>query len=180
MARLLQKPEVVPAAQSAGDVANAGLPGAGASDIGSLLRKGAGFDPQSSCRGTGLRGATHEWSKAAGWPDNSPKKRVEGATALTQQWLEVGGLSNAMFQLIGTDSTAKDLIVVLTVRGDGDKRALIGKSRAADIAINAVLPAIHARLFSGQATGMSVRDGSRCIVSPQSQQRIRSLVRWSV
>jgi len=49
-----------------------------------------------------------------------------------------------MFQLVGTDSTPKDLIVALAVQSEGDKRALIGKSRAADIAINAVLPAVHA------------------------------------
>jgi hypothetical protein len=108
------------------------------------LRQGAGFEPQTGGYSSRLRGSAPEWSKASGRPDNSPKKRIEGAAALAHRWLDAGGPVNAMFDLIGGDSTPEDLIAALMIQGEGDKRALVGKSRAADIAINAVLPAVHA------------------------------------
>lgn len=122
----------------------AGKQPSGRGEIESLLRQGAGFEPQTGGYSSRLRGTAPEWSKASGRPDNSPKKRVEGATALAHRWLDAGGPVNAMLDLIGGDSTPEDLIAALMVPGEGDKRALVGKSRAADIAINAVLPAVHA------------------------------------
>jgi hypothetical protein len=122
----------------------AGIQRADLSDITTLLRQGAGFEPQSFSYVARMSGAAPEWSKASGRPDNSPKKRIEGAAALALNWLDSGGPVNSMFELIGAESTPRDLIAALTVPGSGDKRALIGKSRAADIAINAVLPAVHA------------------------------------
>jgi hypothetical protein len=122
----------------------AGTKDASLSDITTLLGQGAGFEPQSFSYGAGLKGAVPEWSKASGRPDNSPKKRVEGAAALALGWLDAGGPVSAMFEVVGGDGTPQDLIAALMVPGSEEKRALIGKSRAADIAINAVLPAVHA------------------------------------
>ena len=122
----------------------AGSSGSEIGDIASLLRQGAGFEPQRQDNIAKLSGAAPEWSQAGGRPDNSPKKRVEGAAALAQRWLDGGGPVNAMFELIGAESMPRDLIAALMVAGSGDTRALIGKSRAADIAINAILPAVHA------------------------------------
>ena len=122
----------------------AGSPGSQVSDIASLLRQGAGFEPPRQDNIAKLSGAAPVWSKAGGRSDNSPKKRVEGAAALAQRWLEADGPVSAMFELVGAESMPRDLIAALTVSGSGDGRALIGKSRAADIAINAILPAVHA------------------------------------
>ncbi|NQW17591.1 MAG: DUF2851 family protein [Chloroflexi bacterium] len=114
------------------------------SEVALLLRQGAGFDIQDGDSGTRIIGAVPEWSKASGRPDNSPKNRIEGAAALAHRWLGSRGPVDCMFELIGGDTTPDDLIAALMVQGVGDRRALIGKSRAVDIAINAVLPTVHA------------------------------------
>ncbi len=99
-----------------------------------------------------LTGTKPEWAARFGRPDNRPERRIAGAAALAQWWLRAGGPSAALSELVAA-AAARDVVRALTVPADphrcaprpgGSSRALIGKGRAAEITVNAVLPAVHA------------------------------------
>ena len=100
-----------------------------------------------------LGGAKPEWASKFGRPDNRPERRIAGAAALAQRWLRAGGPDAALSELIGAAEGPKNLVESLTVPADPHRgaphqekrsRALIGNGRAAEISVNAVLPALHA------------------------------------
>ena len=100
-----------------------------------------------------LTGTKPEWASRFGRPDNRPERRIAGAAALAQRWLRAGGPDAALSELIGNAEDARDVSESLSVpaaphrsamhRG-GSSRALIGSGRAAEISVNAVLPAVYA------------------------------------
>jgi hypothetical protein len=100
-----------------------------------------------------LIGTKPEWASKFGRPDNRPERRIAGAAALAQRWLRAGGPDAALSELVAAAAAARDVVESLTVPADphrgatrqgGISRALIGKGRAAEISVNAVLPALHA------------------------------------
>ncbi len=91
-----------------------------------------------------LRGATPAWTLPAGRPDNAPKRRLLGAARLAARWAACGGPARALAACVVQAAGPKDVIRRLEVPGEDGGRALVGRSRAAEIAVNAVLPAVSA------------------------------------
>ena len=75
-------------------------------------------------------------------PSNHPRHRMAGAAALLDRFLDVG-LQTGVIELARINCF-KTLRQNLTVPGPKGKPALIGKARASDIVVNAVLPLVHA------------------------------------
>ena len=111
---------------------------------------------------------THRWVPMAGmgtpleadqWrlfrvrPANHPKRRIRGAAALIARYCETG-LSAGLYRVAVRGSPGL-LVEALSVSSILDEpTAPIGPGRAGDIAVNSVLPYLHAwRMASGDATG---------------------------
>ncbi len=121
-----------------------------------VLLWAAGFTERPPALGRALpalTGAKPAWAARFGRPDNRPERRIAGAAALAQFLLRAGGPDAAFSRLISGAEGAKNLVEYLTVpaaphhgasRQDKNSRALIGNGRAAEISVNAVLPALHA------------------------------------
>ncbi len=94
-----------------------------------------------------LSGAKPKWASRSGRPDNRPERRIAGAAALAKRWLPAGP-DATLSQLVGTAGDARSVVEALSVSADAhggrNARALIGSGRAAEISVNAVLPALHA------------------------------------
>ena len=82
-----------------------------------------------------------EWHCFRVRPPNHPRRRIAGAAVLLDRFLEVG-LVQSLTQAAVTDRP-KELTSALTVEADpNSKEALIGQSRARDLAVNVVLPSL--------------------------------------
>ena len=80
-----------------------------------------------------------EWHCFRVRPPNHPRRRIAGAAVLLDRFLEVG-LVQGLKQAAAGDGP-KELTSALMVRGGANpKEALIGQSRARDLAVNVVLP----------------------------------------
>ena len=115
-----------------------------------------------------LRGTKPEWASRFGRPDNRPERRIAGAAALAQRWLRAGGPDAALSELIADAEDGRDVSESLIVpaafhtghtghTGAGS-RALIGSGRAAEISVNAMLPAVHA--IAGRAGRWHIHERS--------------------
>lgn len=84
-----------------------------------------------------------EWHCFRLRPANHPRRRIMGAAILLDRFLDQGlvaGLAGACGA-----GDAKKVIAALTVSGEAKGRpALVGKDRACDLAVNVVLPFLHA------------------------------------
>ena len=104
-------------------------------------------------RGCGRPLLADEWHTFRVRPSNHPRRRIAGAARLLARFLErgeaTGGapedrLASALADLVAEGSPA-GLAAALTVRSDDGKgAALVGASRARDVAVNVVLPFCHA------------------------------------
>ncbi len=118
-----------------------------------LLLWAAGLAPDPRLPGLlpRLGGARPEWASAAGRPDNRPARRISGAAALAARFAQAGGPMKFLGDLVGSEASPREVTEALTVPAPrGESRALIGRSRAADIAVNGVLPALHAVARRGE------------------------------
>ena len=114
----------------------------------------SGLEPPAAVHGTpppGLRRTMNgsEWRLFRVRPSNHPARRIQGAAVLVDRFLETGlaaGLEQAA--LAGGASA-----LVRELRADGDNGAAIGLGRARDLAVNAVLPFLHA--YRGHGPGGS-------------------------
>lgn len=110
-----------------------------------LWAAGLGADPRLPGLLAPLRGARPSWTGAAGRPDNRPARRISGAAALATRFAQAGGPMKFLGGLVGSEASPREVTEALRVPAPrGKRRALIGRSRAADIAVNGVLPALHA------------------------------------
>ena len=76
-------------------------------------------------------------------PGNHPARRLRGAAVLLSRHLACGLLSSLARVVMG--GTPRKLLGALQVSApQGEAAALIGASRSGDVAVNAVLPALHA------------------------------------
>ena len=116
-----------------------------------MLCQKAGFHPPPGISGLPTPTRHNGAMEAGRWhlfrvrPGNHPRDRIEGAASLISRHLEEG-LVEAMLRL----STGKrgPLEKGLTVVGDdGRGQALIGHHRARDLAVNVVLPFVHALAY---------------------------------
>ena len=104
-------------------------------------------------RGLGPAVDSRQWRLFRVRPQNHPRRRIAGAAALVARYSECGlvrGLAQA-----AEPGKAAEVVRALSVedRGNG-KPALIGISRARDVAVNVVLPFLHgASLLAGNAAG---------------------------
>ena len=90
--------------------------------------------------GPGLKAG--EWHCFRVRPPNHPRRRIAGAAALLDRFLE-DGLLPSLWRAAASDSP-KELTSTLTVGASPRRReALIGQSRARDLAVNVVLPFLH-------------------------------------
>ncbi len=89
-----------------------------------------------------LSGSAPVWDLPGGRPDNHPARRLAGMAALVSRWQADGPVKTLSASTFGRSPRA--LIDALFVRDEGTGRALIGRDRAGEIAVNAVLPCVHA------------------------------------
>jgi hypothetical protein len=105
----------------------------------------SGFGPSLSSR---------EWHCFRVRPANHPRRRIGGAARLVVRYLD-GGLVEGLRQAANA-GTMRELISALTVLGPpGRETAWIGAGRARDLAVNVVLPFLHAldRRWGGPGSG---------------------------
>ena len=90
----------------------------------------------------GLRPAMNskEWHLFRVRPANHPEARIQGAAELLARCLESGLVSG----LADVSMSPSQLTTALMVEGRNGSMAPIGASRARDLAVNAVLPLLHA------------------------------------
>ncbi len=116
-----------------------------------LLRL-AGFESGPVPAGLGPPLDSKAWRLFRVRPPNHPRRRIPGAAALIARFCESGltaGLSAA-----ASAGDPKALTKALTVAAGDGKPAPIGTGRAQDIAVNAVLPFLHAhRTLAGDYAG---------------------------
>ena len=80
------------------------------------------------------------WCFAGVRPANQPHRRIAGAAALLADYVDTGLLAGILS--IANDKSGTALRKALTVTGDGV--TFIGPDRALDVAVNVVLPLLHA------------------------------------
>ena len=89
--------------------------------------------------------STGEWHCFRVRPPNHPRRRIAGAAVLLDRFLEVG-LVRGLMHVAASDGP-KELTSALMVEGGpsrpSPKGALIGQSRARDLAVNVVLPFLY-------------------------------------
>lgn len=125
------------------------LPGIGEEAAAELLLWAAGFEPfppkLQAGRPPRLHGRRPRWRLPGGRPDNHPARRIRGAAALAIRFVEGGGPAATLARWASTSKKPSEFLARLRVpSAPPDRRALIGPGRAAEISINAVLPAMHA------------------------------------
>lgn len=109
-----------------------------------LLFWAAGFGPRPA-NAPPIGGHAPEWDLPGGRPDNHPRRRISGAAVLAARWHAAGGPSAALTRSVMEGPGAEAILALISVHDDGaGSRALIGQGRAGDIAVNAVLPGLHA------------------------------------
>ncbi|MBC8281832.1 MAG: DUF2851 family protein [Chloroflexi bacterium] len=95
------------------------------------------------CLPKGLGSAMNkkEWRLFRVRPSNHPRRRIMGAAALLNRFLGLG-LAVGLREVVQRESTSK-LTAGLCVDGDSGP-AYVGRGRAKDLAVNVVLPFMHA------------------------------------
>ena len=111
------------------------------SGITDLLLWAGGFAAKPAGAGP-LNGKSPAWTRPAGRPDNAPERRIRGAARLAARWRERGGPASAMTEALLDSRTPREVIRAFEVRGEDNRRSLIGRGRAAEVVVNAVLPGI--------------------------------------
>ena len=126
------------------DAAARRLPdGKRAEAVADCLLQLAGFEKGPPLRGVGPPLDAGDWRLFRVRPPNHPRRRIVGAARLVARFAD-SGLLAGMEQAAATGKPAR-LTDALTVPDDAGKSAFIGAARARDIAVNVVLPFLHAR-----------------------------------
>ena len=111
------------------------------SAIEDLLLWAGGFGARPDGAGR-LKGKPPAWTGPAGRPDNAPQRRIKGMARLAARWNEGGGPARAMMESVRGADKPGDVIRAFQAPGENGGRSLIGRGRAAEIVVNAVLPGI--------------------------------------
>ena len=109
----------------------------------------SGFPPQTHPlklpplrHGFGPALSAGEWHCFRVRPPNHPRRRIAGAAVLLDRFLEVG-LVPGLMQAAAREGPKELTSSLMVEGGPGRKDALIGQSRARDLAVNVVLPFCH-------------------------------------
>ncbi len=106
-----------------------------------LWAGGLGSRPGGAGR---LNGKSPAWTRPAGRPDNAPDRRIRGAARLAARWTEAGGPARAMTDILLSAKSPRNVTRAFEAPGEDGGRSLIGRGRAAEIVVNAVLPGLCA------------------------------------
>ena len=112
-------------------------------DLSGLRPEGGSGDSQSAGTGFGTAMEPQVWHCFRVRPANHPLRRIFGAAGLVSRFLEPGlveGLRDAA--IIGKPALLTSALAVPSGTGSGP--ATVGLSRARDLAVNVVLPFLHA------------------------------------
>ncbi len=109
-----------------------------------ILLQNAGFAKEGKKTAMDRR----QWRLFRIRPANHPRRRIDGAAALLHRTATLGLLESAA-QWTGGESL-KSLLKSLTVTDPSGGPALIGRSRALDVAVNVFLPLMHAHSLNLQ------------------------------
>ena len=101
-----------------------------------------GLKPPSPRDGFGPALSPGEWHCFRVRPPNHPRRRIAGAAVLLDRFLEVG-LVQSSTQAAASDGPKELTSALMVEGGPSGKEALIGQSRARDLAVNVVLPCLH-------------------------------------
>lgn len=105
-----------------------------------VLRWAAGFDARPEwCPVPRLFGETPQWQRAGTRPSNRPEARVSAAAHLVARWWRDGGPLRSTVDMVTASIRASDLRAAYQI-GDG----VLGRGRAGEIVVNAVLPTVAA------------------------------------
>ena len=130
--------------------AMSGLSVSGLSTDGVALPKGKGF---------GRPLGRDSWHLFRVRPSNHPLRRIAGAAALIDRFLEPG-LVEGLRQACKPGKPSR-LTTALAVSGEGRGGALVGEGRARDLAVNVVLPFLHVLLEVQQGQWPKSRSGAQ-------------------
>ncbi len=108
-----------------------------------LLLWAGGFGSRPDGAGR-MRGKPPAWTRPAGRPDNRPERRISGAARLAARWYENGGPARALAGIVLNAKSHRDVTRAFEAPGENGGRSLIGRGRAAEIVVNAVLPGLCA------------------------------------
>ena len=127
-----------------------------ASPMEDLLLWAGGFAGKPAGAGR-LNGTAPVWTRPAGRPDNAPERRIRGAARLAARWSQGGGPARTMTAIVLGSKKPRDVIRAFEAPGESERRSLIGRGRAAEIVVNAVLPGLCAAArLQGDSTLESV------------------------
>ena len=116
-----------------------------------LLRM-AGFEPGPPINGLGPPLDAGEWRLFRVRPPNHPKRRIMGAARLVARFTDSGLIAGLARAAAGKPAALTDALTVKDAAAG--KSALIGATRARDVAVNVVLPFLHAqRTLAGDPRG---------------------------
>lgn len=100
-----------------------------------------------------------EWHCFRVRPANHPRHRIAGAARLLARFIEPSdsdeagsGLVDRLTDLVAAGPPAKLTAALTIAAGPGEKTAAIGPARARDLAVNVVLPFVHARFAAAAAS----------------------------
>ena len=99
--------------------------------------------------GTPLDGG--EWHCFRVRPSNHPRRRIAGAAGLLDRFLEEG-LTTGLLRATG-DGPRQLTLALMVTGGSGQKPTFIGPGRAADLAVNVVLPFFHGLAGDDESPG---------------------------
>ena len=108
-----------------------------------LFEWAAGFGPKPDCAPR-ITGRPPEWSPRHGRPANSPRARVIAASHWAANWAGDAPLQDRFTAAVRKATTASDLARIFSVDAGPGTPAPLGRSRANDIVVNHLLPAVCA------------------------------------
>ncbi|MBN4064454.1 DUF2851 family protein [Dehalococcoides mccartyi] len=97
-------------------------------------------------RSVSLKGSVPDWVRPWGRPANAPQARIKAISRLAMFWSEESGITKVAQQTVAKATDAKQLAAMFRPSSFIDDALIvtIGASRAAEIVVNVLLPAVFA------------------------------------
>ncbi len=111
-----------------------------------LLAWAAGFRPKPSSVHPALilQGKPPEWRARAGRPANHPRVRIRAAAAWAGRWVRFGSLVEMFAETVRLAEKPGELAEPFIVTASTGRTSPLGLSRAREIVVNHMLPAVYA------------------------------------
>ena len=93
-----------------------------------------------------IKGNAPDWVRPWGRPANAPHGRIKAISEMVVYWSEQGGIASAAELVVKNSGKPKDLSNMLRPPGfvKNENITVLGTSRAAEIVVNVILPAVFA------------------------------------